>query len=228
MNHVAIKLRKPVCFFSLEMSAAQLELRQKSTLSGLHHTRIKAGDLSDSDIELLEYHTEVISSAPIYIDETASLTIHELRQRAMKMKYKYGIELIIVDYLQLMRGERDNGREREISSISNGLKQIAKELNLPVLALSQLNRAVESRTDKTPQLSDLRESGAIEQDADVVLFLWDNQNPKLKIGKNRRGKIGPIDFWSNNEKTKFADREPHFVNEKQMTPINQQLQVEPF
>lgn len=221
MNHVGIELTKPVAFFSLEMSDSQLEFRQKSMLSEIDHTNIKTGNLTDDQVEQLEEVTGAISESPVYVDDTPALSIFELRARARKLKYKHDIKLMIVDYIQMMQGEKGNGREREVSSVSSGLKQLAKELNIPVIGLSQLNRSVESRPgDKIPQLSDLRESGSIEQDADVVIFIHrpsyygigefsngESTDGKalLRIAKHRNGIIGDVIVHFNSQIVNFSD-----------------------
>jgi replicative DNA helicase len=164
-----------VAFFSLEMSADQLATRVLSEQSGISSENLRMGKISREDFKQLARAAAELESLPLYIDDTPGLTIAALRTRARRMKRQRGIGLIIVDYLQLLQGTGkagDGNRVQEISEISRGLKTLAKELNVPVIALSQLSRAVEQREDKRPQLSDLRESGSIEQDADIVLFVY--------------------------------------------------------
>jgi replicative DNA helicase len=164
-----------VAFFSLEMSADQLATRILSEQSGISSENLRMGKISQQDFRNLARAAADLETLPLYIDDTAGLTIAALRTRARRLKRQRGIGLIIVDYLQLLQGTGkagDGNRVQEISEISRGLKTLAKELNVPVMALSQLSRAVEQREDKRPQLSDLRESGSIEQDADIVLFVY--------------------------------------------------------
>ena len=167
---------KPVvAFFSLEMSAEQLATRVLSESTEISSEKIRRGELSGDDFQKLVRSSQDLESAPLYIDDTPAITISAMRTRARRLKRQQGLCLIVVDYLQLMRpaaGQRPENRVQEISSITQGLKAIAKELNVPVLALSQLSRAVEQREDKRPLLADLRESGSIEQDADVVMFVF--------------------------------------------------------
>ncbi len=164
-----------VALFSLEMSADQLATRILAENSGISSENLRMGKISQQDFRNLARAAAELESLPLYIDDTPGLTIAALRTRARRLKRQRGIGLVIVDYLQLLQGTGRNGndnRVQEISEISRGLKTLAKELNVPVLALSQLSRAVEQREDKRPQLSDLRESGSIEQDADIVLFIY--------------------------------------------------------
>ncbi|SFR82434.1 replicative DNA helicase [Sphingomonas jatrophae] len=165
----------PVAFFSLEMSADQLATRILSEQSGISSENLRMGKISQADFRNLARAAAELESLPLYIDDTPGLTIAALRTRARRLKRQRGIGFIVVDYLQLLQGSgnsRDGNRVQEISEISRGLKQLAKELHVPVMALSQLSRAVEQREDKRPQLSDLRESGSIEQDADMVMFVY--------------------------------------------------------
>ncbi|RYY42710.1 MAG: replicative DNA helicase, partial [Sphingomonadales bacterium] len=165
----------PVVFFSLEMSADQLATRILSEQSGISSENLRMGKISQSEFKSLARAAAELETLPLYIDDTPGLTIAALRTRARRLKRQRGIAFVVVDYLQLLQGSgnnRDGNRVQEISEISRGLKQLAKELHVPVLALSQLSRAVEQREDKRPQLSDLRESGSIEQDADIVLFVY--------------------------------------------------------
>ncbi len=163
----------PVAFFSLEMSADQLATRILAEQSGISSEQLRKGALTKSEFQDLARAAQALEDLPLYIDDTPGLTIAALRTRARRLKKKHEIGMIVVDYLQLLQGTgRGDNRVNEISEISRGLKTLAKELNVPVIALSQLSRAVEQREDKRPQLSDLRESGSIEQDADIVLFIY--------------------------------------------------------
>ena len=170
--------KQPVAFFSLEMSAEQLATRVLAEQCGIPSEKIRRGELSHDDFGRLVEASRRLERAPLYIDDTPALTISALRTRARRMKRQHGLSLIVIDYLQLMRpplGSNTDNRVQEISSISQGLKAIAKELNVPVVALAQLSRAVEQRENKRPVLADLRESGSIEQDADVVMFIFREQ-----------------------------------------------------
>jgi len=172
-RNMAIDHKQAVAIFSLEMSAQQLVTRLIVSETAIASEKLRTGDLNKEEWQMLESKTGPLAEAPIYIDDTAGISITELRAKCRNLKLQYDIQLIVVDYLQLMSGppETRSNREQEVSQISRGLKAIAKELAVPVLALSQLNRAVENRTGKRPQLSDLRESGSIEQDADIVVFI---------------------------------------------------------
>ncbi|MFH2013320.1 MAG: replicative DNA helicase [Pseudomonadota bacterium] len=202
-QHAAIESNIPVGIFSLEMSKEQLSLRMLCSEAKVDAQRLRSGFLNESDWPKLTRAAGSLSEAPIFVDDTPALSVLEVRAKARRLKSEKGLGLIIVDYLQLMRGRVNvERREQEISEISRSLKSLAKELNLPVVALSQLNRKVEDRHDRRPQLADLRESGAIEQDADVIIFIYrdeiynkseDNENKgtaEIIIGKQRNGPIG--------------------------------------
>ncbi|MEW6440809.1 MAG: replicative DNA helicase [bacterium] len=203
-RNAAVESHTPVAIFSLEMSKEQLAFRLLCGEAQIDGSRLRAGYFEKSAWKNLTAAADVLSQAPIYIDDSAGITVREMRGKARQMKLENKIGLVVVDYLQLMQGsERSESRVQEISEISRSLKQLAKELDLPVLALSQLNRAVENRPDKRPILADLRESGAIEQDADVIAFIYreefyfpDRQECKgkaeLRIGKQRNGPIDNI------------------------------------
>jgi replicative DNA helicase len=225
----------PVAFFSLEMSADQLATRILAEQSGISSENLRMGKISQQDFRNLARAAADLESLPLYIDDTAGLTIAALRTRARRLKRQRGIGLVVVDYLQLLQGTGKNGndnRVNEISEISRGLKTLAKELNVPVLALSQLSRAVEQREDKRPQLSDLRESGSIEQDADMVWFVYReeyylaNKNPgddhpdfpkwqeemnrvyglaELIVAKQRHGSTGKVKMKFEAKITRFSD-----------------------
>lgn len=205
-----------VGFFSLEMGAEQLTLRLLSTESGIAHHHIRNANItSDEWVQLTNVATQ-LAQMKVYIDDTAQATVMNLRTKARKLKAEHGLQLLVIDYLQLLHGNRRHeNRHQEVSEISRGLKALAKELNIPVIALSQLSRAVDSRVDKRPMLSDLRESGAIEQDADLIMFLYrdivynpDSENPALAeliIGKQRNGPTGTINLNFLRELTKFEE-----------------------
>ncbi|MBL4752429.1 MAG: replicative DNA helicase [Flavobacteriales bacterium] len=216
-RNLAVEFRKPVAFFSLEMSSLQLVMRLISNETELDAEKLKKGQLTMAEWEQLHAQIDKLSDAPLLIDDTPALSVFELRAKSRKLMAKHKLELIVIDYLQLMTAGSDNkgNREQEISMISRSLKSIAKELNVPIIALSQLSRAVETRGgDKRPMLSDLRESGAIEQDADMVIFLYrpeyygidedEDHNPtkgiaEVIIAKHRNGQTGTV-------KLKFVDR----------------------
>jgi len=219
-KEAAQRFKKPIGVFSLEMSKRQLMQRMIAFDAEVDLDNITRGKTTDEDINRISDRTNGIASAPLYIDDTAAISILELRAKARRMKHEHNIQMIVIDYLQLMRGDDSGNREQEIASISRGLKGIAKELNIPVIALSQLSRAVESRSDRRPQLSDLRESGSIEQDADVVMFLYraeyykievdENGNPTSGIleiicAKNRNGKTGSVFLKFIGKYAKIAD-----------------------
>ncbi len=204
-----------VAFFSLEMSKEQLVTRMLCSQSEINAQTIRRGLLKDEDWPRLSAAAALISDLPIYIDDTAAITVMEMRAKARRLKNGKGLDMVVVDYLQLMRGDGES-REREISEISRSLKALAKELDIPVVALSQLNRGVESRIDKRPQLSDLRESGAIEQDADVIMFVYRdevyNKDKPDNIGlaeilvrKQRNGPTGVVKMRFFGEFTSFRD-----------------------
>jgi replicative DNA helicase len=219
----AAKNNGAVGIFSLEMSAIQLQERLMSGTYEIHNDRMRTGFLEDHQWQALGSDPQKLSQLPIFIDDTAAISIMDFRTKARRLKAEHDVQLIIVDYLQLMRGDsvRGGNREQEISSISRGLKQTAKELNIPVIALSQLSRAVETRGgDKRPQLSDLRESGAIEQDADIVSFLYrpeyygitvDEEGMPTKdaaeviVSKHRNGGTGSVKIKFEGPYTRFLD-----------------------
>ncbi len=217
-QHVAFKAKKTVAIFSLEMSKEQLVNRLFSLESQVDSQALRTGNLKDSDWEKLIEGAGIIGRSSLIIDDTPGISISELRSKCRKYKLEQGLDLIIIDYLQLMTGRvggRSESRQQEISEISRALKGLARELNVPVIALSQLSRAVEQRPEHRPMLSDLRESGAIEQDADVVMFIYRddyyNKDTELKnvaeiiIAKQRNGAIGTVNLtWLPNY-TKFAN-----------------------
>lgn len=201
-QNAAVRYRIPVGIFSLEMSKEELTDRLLSIQSTVNSWNIKTGRLEEEDWEKLQGAMGELAEAPLYIDDTPGLSIFEMRTKARRLHMEHGLQLLIVDYLQLMQGRTKDNRTQEVSEISQALKNLARELRIPVLALSQLSRAVEQRGgSKSPQLSDLRESGAIEQDADVVMFIYreESDNPdllpvKINIAKHRAGSVGEIDL----------------------------------
>jgi replicative DNA helicase len=227
--YAAIEKGKSVAIFSLEMSKEQLVLRMLGSESRVDAHKLRTGHLSERDWTPLSTAAGKLADAPIFIDDTAAISVLETRAKARRLKADQGLDLVIVDYLQLMRGRGDEGsREQEISNISRSLKALAKELQVPVIALSQLNRAVETRPgkEKRPMLADLRESGAIEQDADVILFIYRDEvynkcecpydgeclcgqrgKAEVIIGKQRNGPIGKVDLTFINRFTRFENAE---------------------
>ena len=217
-QYVAFKKNRGVAIFSLEMSKEQLVNRMFSLESQVDAQALRTGNLKDSDWEKLIESAGIIGRSNLVIDDTPGISVSELRSKCRKYKLEHDIDLIIIDYLQLMTGsvgKRSESRQQEISEISRSLKALARELNVPVVALSQLSRAVESRPDKRPMLSDLRESGAIEQDADVVMFIYRdeyyNKDSEFKkqaeiiIAKQRNGPVGTVNLAWLGEYTKFAN-----------------------
>jgi replicative DNA helicase len=217
-HNVAVRSAEPVLIFSLEMSKEQLVDRMLARESGVDAWALRTGNLSDSDFEKIGQAMGTLSEAQIYIDDTPGITVSELRTKARREAHQHPLGLIVVDYLQLMSGGSrfggDGNRVQEISEISRGLKGVARELNVPLVALSQLSRSVESRTPPHPQLSDLRESGSIEQDADVVAFLYREEyyNPEtdrknimdIMIKKHRNGPTGNIELYFDREKQRIS------------------------
>ncbi len=216
-HNVAVSSKEPVLFFSLEMSKEQLVDRLLSMESGVDAWALRTGNLTDTDFEKIGQAMGTLSEAPVYIDDTPGITVGDLRTKARREAHQHGIGLIIVDYLQLMSGGSRFGgsdnRVQEISEISRGLKGVARELNVPLIALSQLSRSVENRSPQIPQLADLRESGSIEQDADVVSFIYreDYYNPETEnknittilIKKHRNGPTGNVDLYFDRDKQRF-------------------------
>ncbi len=221
VRNIGMNEKKSVAVFSLEMSKDQLVDRLLSAEADVDLWKMRTGRLSDmgpdNDFERIGHALGRLSEAPIYIDDSGSLNVMELRTKARRLQSEHGIDLIVVDYLQLMQGRSVENRVQEVSEISRSLKMLAKELNVPVLALSQLSRAVEQRGgDKHPQLSDLRESGSIEQDADVVMFIYrdemytgaDSKKPhiaEILIKKHRNGPTGEVELFFDGEKTSFKN-----------------------
>jgi len=229
-EHAALADNNPVAIFSMEMSAGALAQRMISSLGRVNAHSIKTGKLSERDFSKISSAMQLMKNAPIYIDDTPSITPIELRSKARRIQREKGLKLIVVDYLQLMRvpGNNEN-RVIEIAEISRNLKALARELNIPVIAISQLNRSVEQRIDKHPQLSDLRDSGAIEQDADVIAFIYrewvylsQEQKDELEaaeaevkegtavinIAKQRNGDVGEFVLTFLGKYTKFENWHP--------------------
>ncbi|TAK89790.1 replicative DNA helicase [Patescibacteria group bacterium] len=218
-HHVATKEGIPVGVFSLEMGKEQLIDRLLAAESGIDSWKLRNGRLEDSDFPKINDAMAVLSEAPIYIDDSATTNILEMRTKARRLQTEHDLGLIVIDYLQLISGRKigsGDNRTQEVSEISRGLKALARELNVPVLALSQLSRSVESRTPPVPQLSDLRESGSIEQDADVVMFIYreeyykreESEQPgmaQILIQKHRNGPTGVADLYFHPERTLFRD-----------------------
>lgn len=215
-ENAAIRNKVPVAIFSMEMPGEHLALRMMSSLGHIDQHKIRTGQLDDDDWPRLTSAVSLLDAAPIFIDDTPALTPIELRARARRLKREHNIGLIVIDYLQLMQvNNTKENRATEISEISRNLKALAKELELPVIALSQLNRSLEQRTDRRPVMSDLRESGAIEQDADVIMFIYRDEvyhedSPQkgmaeVIIGKQRNGPIGKVMLSFQGQFTRFAD-----------------------
>lgn len=215
-ENAAIGSKIPVAIFSMEMSAEQLSFRMIGSIGRVNQSNLRRGKFTDEDWNRINMAVAMMTQAPVYIDDTPALTPTEVRARARRLAREHGLGLIVIDYLQLMQvtGTKEN-RATEISEISRSLKALAKELNVPIIALSQLNRSVEQRTDKRPVMSDLRESGAIEQDADVIAFIYreevyDPDTPRkgiadVIIAKQRNGPVGDVHLTFLGEYTKFEN-----------------------
>jgi len=222
-RQISIREKIPVGIFSLEMSSDQLIDRMLAAQSGVDLWRLRTGNLKseegDDDFQRIGEAMGILSEAPIFIDDAGSSNVMEIRTMARRLQAEHNVGVIIVDYLQLMEGRSGGGDNRvnEISEISRALKQLAKELNIPVIALSQLSRAVESRSPQIPKLSDLRESGSIEQDADIVMFLYreDREKPdtpnknivEIHVAKHRNGPVGRFSLYFNETSTTFKSLE---------------------
>ena len=215
-QHAAFKLNKSVAIFSLEMSKEQLVNRMFSLESSVDAQHLRNGKLDENEWEKLIESAGVIGNSKLIIDDTPGISIQEMRSKCRKYKLEQGLDMIIIDYLQLMSGGgKSESRQQEISEISRSLKALAREMNVPVLSLSQLSRAVEQRPDKRPMMSDLRESGAIEQDADVIMFIYrddyynkDTEKPgvaEIIIGKQRNGPVGTVELAWMAKYTRFAN-----------------------
>jgi replicative DNA helicase len=209
-QYITVSANKKVGIFSLEMSKEELVDRLLVSQADIDAWRLKTGRLDQQDFLKLSDAMGVLADAPLFIDDKPGMSIYEMRTKARRLAAEQNVDLIVMDYIQLARGRNTDNRVIEIGEISQGLKNIARELKIPVLALSQLNRAVESRGDKAPQLSDLRESGNLEQDADVVMFLYREdedarETMKLKIAKHRNGPLGTIELFFRGDRIKFYD-----------------------
>jgi replicative DNA helicase len=211
---VAVQEKMPVGIFSLEMSKEELVDRLLVSQADIDAWKLKTGKLTDDDFTKLSDAMGELAEAPLFIDDTPGINIMEMRTKARRLQVEHGVKLIIVDYLQLAdAGRRFDNRVQEVSVISQNMKNLARELKVPVLCCSQLSRAVEARGTRVPELSDLRESGSIEQDADVVMFLyreehdqvnWGEQIPtKLRIAKHRNGALGEIDLIFRGDRVRF-------------------------
>lgn len=227
IRNIAVNFKVPAGIFSLEMSKDQLVDRLLASQSGVDLWKIRTGNLSEEDFEKLNYGMGSLAEAPIYIDDAAGSNIMEVRTKARRLKAERDIGLIVVDYLQLMSGRSTENRVQEVSEISRSLKILARELNVPVIALSQLSRGVENRPDKVPQLADLRESGSIEQDADVVMFIYredmykgkDSSRPnvaEIHIKKHRNGPTGQVDLYFDAAHTSFKNLDNTFDTRPQV------------
>ena len=222
---VHLEEKVPALIFSLEMGKEQLVQRMLCSISRVDASRLRTGHLGESDWPKLTNGAGLLSEAPIYIDDTPAISVLELRAKARRLKSEKNIGIIVIDYLQLMQGNNPESRQQEISEISRSLKALAKELNVPVVALSQLNRSLESRTDKRPIMADLRESGAIEQDADVIMFVYreavyceackskektceknHEQDAEIVVGKQRNGPIGTVHLTFRGQYTRFENQ----------------------
>lgn len=246
----ALRDNIPTALFSLEMSNEQLVGRAESNLSYFESSRIIKKQLTESEIDLLEQRCQILNTAPIYIDDSPNLTLLELKGKARKLVKEKGVQLIVIDYLQLMtiESKKNINREQEVSQISRGLKALAKELKIPIIALSQLNRLVENRSEKRPTLADLRESGSIEQDADMVMFCYRPEYyeiPQYEMGgetlpseglmvlivaKHRAGSLGELRFGFNGELTKLENYDTFISNRRQSQspqPIKPNPKVDP-
>ena len=207
-HNLAVGHGRPVGIFSLEMSREELVDRLVVAQADIDAWRLKTGKLSEEDFAALSNAMGVLAEAPLYIDDTPGVSILEMRTKARRLQVEVGVEFIVVDYIQLGRSRNLENRVQEVAEISQGLKNLARELKIPVLAISQLSRAVEQRGTKRPVLSDLRESGSIEQDADVVMFLWrenDDNSEKfyLDIAKHRNGPLGQVQFHFRGDRIRF-------------------------
>jgi replicative DNA helicase len=238
LMHPSLDLNNAVAIFSLEMSNEQLVSRMQSLLSGVNVSKIVKKQLTNDEITQISVNAKQLTDSKIFVDDTPNISLLDLKGKARKLKKEHDIKLIVIDYLQLMRsGLKISNREQEIAEISRGLKGLAKELNIPVIALSQLSRSVESRSDKKPMLQDLRESGQIEQDADMVLFCYRPEYYNIDqyevdgttfdahglfmfiIAKHRNGELGEIPLKFIHEQTKITN---HSIssNYKQVSEIS--------
>ncbi len=219
--NIAMQQRAPVGVFALEMGRDQLLQRLLATHTGIDSQKLRTGRITTNELTALMDAMGQLSTAPIYIDDTPGVTVNELRSKTRRLQAEHGLEVLIIDYLQLMSGsgKRNDNRVQEVSEISRSLKSLARELNIPVIALSQLSRAVEGRTSHVPVLADLRESGSIEQDADLVMFIYreemyDKDTDKkgiaeIHIAKHRNGPLGTVSLFFDQRTTRFRDLAPY-------------------
>ncbi len=215
-RHAAVKQRKAAVIFSLEMSKTEITMRLLSAEAQIRLSHMRSGSMNDQDWERIVRRMSEISDAPLYIDDSPNMTMMEIRAKARRLKQKADLKLIVVDYLQLMSsGKRVESRQQEVSEFSRQMKLLAKELEVPVIAISQLNRGPEQRTDKRPMLSDLRESGSLEQDADMVILVhrpdaWEADDPRageadLIVAKHRNGPTATISVAHQLHYSRFTD-----------------------
>jgi replicative DNA helicase len=231
----ALHLKVPTGIFSIEMPRTQISMRMMAQESGIDINKISgksSNKMNEMAIDDLDSKCKLLYEAPIFLDDTPSLSLRSFRSKARKMVSKNGVKLLLVDYLQLMDSEINGSREQQVSKISSTLKAVAKELNVPIIALSSLNRSVEARPDKRPQLQDLRDSGAIESDADMVIFIYrpeyyglqefNNQSSHgvalFTIAKHRGGELGDIQLKWEGYKTKFSDNTFDFAEPHKLEP----------
>jgi replicative DNA helicase len=219
--NIAMQQRAPVGVFTLEMGRDQLLQRLLATHTGIDSQKLRTGRITTTELTTLMDAMGQLSAAPIYIDDTPGVTVNELRSKSRRLQAEHGLEVLIIDYLQLMSGsaKRNDNRVQEVSEISRSLKSLARELNIPVIALSQLSRAVEGRQSHVPVLADLRESGSIEQDADIVMFIYreemyDKDTDKkgiaeIHIAKHRNGPLGSVSLFFDQRTTRFRDLAPY-------------------
>lgn len=217
IQNAAVRGGKTCAIFSLEMSKQQVVNRMLACEAGVDMEHLRSGNMTDQDWERLVEALGPLSEAQVYLDDTGGITLAELRSKCRKLKIEHGLDLVMIDYLQLMSGSGRSGdnRQQEISEISRGLKTLARELQIPVIALSQLSRALEARADHRPMMSDLRESGAIEQDADVVMFIYrdeyyhpdseDKNIAEIIIAKQRNGPVGTVKLRYDGQYTRFSN-----------------------
>jgi replicative DNA helicase len=228
---IGIHEMRTVAVFSLEMSKEQIVMRMLCSEARVENSKVRTGHLGERDFPKLVDAASKIAEAPIFIDDTPAITISEMRAKARRLHREYPLALVVVDYLQLMRSPSySHSREQEIADISRSLKALAKELSVPVLALSQLNRSVESRNDKRPLMSDLRESGAIEQDSDLIMFIYrdevynesspDKGVAEIIVSKQRSGPTGVIRLAFASEYTRFDNLEERAEPEGMVLPID--------
>lgn len=211
-QYIAVNLKRPVGFFSLEMSKEELVDRLLVGQADIDAWKLKTGKLDEDDFTKLSNAMGELAEAPLFIDDTPALSVLEMRTKARRLQVESGLDFLVVDYMQLARSRNLENRVQEVSEISQGMKNLARELKIPVMVISQLSRAVETRGGKKPQLSDLRESGSIEQDADVVMFLWreddeNSENFMLDIAKHRNGPLRSIPLHFRGDRIRFYSKD---------------------